>query len=126
MLKSLKTQVIQPDKIYVNLPYKSKRTGAEYIVPTFLSTYHNVQILRSDDHGPLTKLVPTLKAETDPETIIITVDNDKHYSQRMVSHLAWYSEQYDKAAWGMCGWSFMPFDPPRGWHVFVCLCFMLL
>jgi hypothetical protein len=37
-----------------------------------------VKVLRTEvDYGPLTKLVPALKAENDPETIIVTVDDDK-------------------------------------------------
>jgi hypothetical protein len=115
-LHSLEAQTIRPDKIYVNLPYKSKRTGEEYVVPSYLSENPNVEVLRSEiDYGPLTKLVPTLHKETDPDTIIITVDNDKVYNKKMVSHLAWYAEHNDHVAWGMCGWSFMFVDPPRGW-----------
>ncbi len=39
-----------------DLPYKSKRTGADCIVPSYLSRYEDVDVLRSEDDGPLTKL----------------------------------------------------------------------
>ncbi|CAB9531711.1 expressed unknown protein [Seminavis robusta] len=31
-----------------------------------------------EDYGPATKLIPTLEKETDPDTLIITVDDDKN------------------------------------------------
>ncbi|KAF6251797.1 methyltransferase domain-containing protein [Scenedesmus sp. NREL 46B-D3] len=39
------------------------------------------------DYGPATKLLPTLEVETDPETIIITVDDDTFYSPTTVIEL---------------------------------------
>jgi hypothetical protein len=56
VLDSLARQTVRPNKIYINLPYKSKRTGAEYVVPSYLSRYEDVEVLRSEDYGPLTKL----------------------------------------------------------------------
>jgi hypothetical protein len=126
VLDSLARQTVRPNKIYINLPYKSKRTGAEYAVPSYLSRYEDVEVLRSEDYGPLTKLYPTLLKETDPDTIIITVDNDKIYNKNMVSHLVWYAEHDDTVAWGMCGWSFMFVQPPRGCGVSQLHCLILV
>lgn len=68
---------------------------------------NRVSIIKSNrDYGPLTKLFPTLIAETDPETLIITVDDDKCYHKDTVKHIAWYSMQEDNVAWGDCGWGF--------------------
>lgn len=39
------------------------------------------------DFGPATKLLPTLEVETDPETIIITIDDDTYYSTTTVAEL---------------------------------------
>uniref|UniRef100_A0A383VJC2 Methyltransferase domain-containing protein n=1 Tax=Tetradesmus obliquus TaxID=3088 RepID=A0A383VJC2_TETOB len=39
------------------------------------------------DFGPASKLLPTLEVETDPETIIITVDDDTFYSPTTVIEL---------------------------------------
>ncbi len=50
-LDSLERQTVRPNKIYINLPYKSKRTGAEYVVPSYLSRYEDVEVLRSEDDG---------------------------------------------------------------------------
>jgi hypothetical protein len=44
-----------------------------------------IEVLRSEvDYGPLTKIVPTLYKETDPETIVITVDDDKIYKPQTI------------------------------------------
>ncbi len=51
VLDSLARQTVRPNKIYINLPYKSKRTGAEYVVPSYLSRYEDVEVLRSEDYS---------------------------------------------------------------------------
>ncbi len=37
-------------------PYKSKLTGAEYVVTSYLSRYEDVEVLRSEDCGTLTNV----------------------------------------------------------------------
>ncbi len=51
MLDSLACQTVRANKIYINLPYKSKRTGAEYVVPSYLSRYEDVEVMRREDCG---------------------------------------------------------------------------
>jgi hypothetical protein len=52
-----------------------------------------VTVIRSArDYGPVTKLVPALHRELDPDTLIITVDDDKVYHKDLVRHLAWHAE----------------------------------
>ncbi len=36
------------------------------------------------------------------------------YHPHVVEHLAWHSEQYPEAAWGICGWAFMWVPEPQG------------
>lgn len=78
VLYSISNQTVQPDVIYVNLPVRNRRNGQPYIVPDWLETFPKVQVLRPEtDYGPLTKLFPALEAENDPDTIIVTFDDDK-------------------------------------------------
>ena len=78
VLMSLSNQTVKPAAIYVNLPQKNRRTGAPYVIPDWLRKFPNVQILQpATDYGPMTKLYPALEKETDPETVIISVDDDK-------------------------------------------------
>ncbi len=126
VLGSISNQTLLPHAIYVNLPKKNRRTGAPYVIPEWLREYPRVQILEpSTDYGPLTKLYPALEHETDPNTIIVSVDDDKViplftaadckvYSPHMLRHLVWHAESYPEAAWGICGWAFMWVPPPTG------------
>lgn len=115
VLMSLSNQTIQPAAIYVNLPKKNRRTGAPYVIPDWLPRFPNVYILQPDtDYGPMTKLYPSLEKETDPETIIISVDDDKVYAPKVLEHLMYHAETYPDAVWGICGWGFMWVPEPQG------------
>ena len=115
MLESLGNQTLLPDAIYLNVPYTNKRTGEAYVIPTFLDNWPRLIINRFEtDYGSLSKLVPVLTKETDPDTIIITVDDDRLYKPQTISYLAWHSEHDSNIAWGLSGWSFMWYDLPRG------------
>jgi hypothetical protein len=115
VLYGLGNQTFTPDQIYINVPITNNRTGEKYHIPEFLHKWPNVKLLRPEvDFGPLTKLLPTLVAEHDPNTIIITVDDDKVYPPDALRHLVWYSEQEPSAAWGIGGWAFMFVPEPQG------------
>jgi hypothetical protein len=89
-LNSLLAQSVRPDAIVLAVPEISRRTGKPYgpvKVPT------GVTVLRTKvDYGPLTKLLPALKAEEDPDTIVISVDDDKVYHKDLVRQLTWHAE----------------------------------
>lgn len=86
-LQSLLTQSLRADVIYLALPEKSRRTGESYgnfTVP------EGITILRSkQDYGPLTKLLPAVMAESEPDAVIITLDDDKVYPPDLIRTLAW-------------------------------------
>ena len=42
---------------------------------------------RCPDMGPITKFVPTLTSEVDPETLIVVVDDDTAYPPEMVQRM---------------------------------------
>lgn len=79
-------QTRRPDEIHLNLPWKFLRTGEEYVLPDFLARY-GVQVFRTEDVGPATKLVPTLARLEDPETWILTVDDDVRHLPKAVELL---------------------------------------
>ncbi len=88
VLDSILRQSIKPTRIYVNVPYRFKRNNAEYVIPDWLKNYPNIIINRTKDYGPGTKLIATLEKEHDPNTIIITVDDDKYYPRHAIRDLA--------------------------------------
>jgi len=117
-IDSLLAQTLIPDAIYLNLPRgRNKRTNQSYEVLPYLNELSEksggvFQIIRCEDVGPLTKLVPTLDVETDPQTIVITVDSDKVYPPPVIATLAWRSYWDPRAAFGVCGWGFYWQPPP--------------
>jgi hypothetical protein len=42
----------------------------------------------NNNRGPASKLIPVLEIETDPETVIITIDDDVQYPIQFVEELA--------------------------------------
>ena len=93
-LQSLLAQSVKADAIYLALPERSSRTQELYgvfDVPEGITILHAAQ-----DYGPLTKLLPALLAENDPDTIVITLDDDKLYHEDVVKYLVWHAEhKYD-------------------------------
>jgi hypothetical protein len=77
-----------PDAIYVNIPERFRRTGEPYDIPAWLMKKPRVQIVRfPEDHGPISKLLPTLILESDPDTMIVICDDDTAYDPEWVSSL---------------------------------------
>jgi hypothetical protein len=69
------------DAFYLNIPYVSSRGKNYDLCDDFLSIFppslkRKIIINRCQDVGPITKLLPTLYAEKDPRTIIVTLDDD--------------------------------------------------
>lgn len=119
-IQSILDQDPPPDKVYLNVPQgENKRTGQVYTVPEDIKRIPGLTLLRDIvDIGPLTKLYPALEVETAPDTIVITVDDDKLYPPYLLRVLAWHLEHSTKTAVGCCGWSIM-WTPEYWWHVTV-------
>lgn len=113
VLQTLRAQSVPPDVIHINIPDTNRRTGQAYHIPSWLNNYSGVQLNRGLDYGPITKLLPAIAAEPDPDTLIITVDDDKVYPSIMIETLLKHVQRDPSVAWGICGWAFMPFFPPR-------------
>ncbi len=105
-IKSLESQTFIPDAIYFNLPYKSIREGKEY--PDFVvpDTFLNVIVNRCEDIGPLTKLLPTLEMELDPNCLIITLDDDIIYKDYVFEKLVKAMGSSKKTVYSFGGWRY--------------------
>lgn len=103
------------DVLYINIPYKSRK-GAQYPDPEdfddrFDPNKYKTKIVvnRCKDHGPLTKLAPTLSLETNPETRILTFDDDLYIGPDVVSIHKQKLKEYPNACLcfsGVCAGSF--------------------
>lgn len=114
----LRGQTKLPDKIYVNLPTYSVREGRAYSIPENLHQYiesldnaqRSIVVLNvvKNDYGPATKLLPTLLEETDPSTIIVTVDDDVFYPDFYLEDLYKAATRYPDKAVGYVGYRVNP------------------
>lgn len=101
-LLSLHRQTYKPDAIYLGLPGKSRRLGIPYPRPNkkILSL---ATVVRTKDYGPITKLAGALFSEDDPDTIIISFDDDMIYPDTMIERLVAHHQNYPNSAIGSSG-----------------------
>ena len=55
------------------------------------------------DYGPICKLIPGVLHETDPDTLILIVDDDQIYSERLVQELSTHAKNFPNAAISFAG-----------------------
>lgn len=102
IIRYLLEQTYPIDRIYLNIPYWSKREQKEYPLPECPHS-DRLTILRCEDYGPITKLYPTLQEEKDPQTLIITLDDDTDYSPDRIQTLVHWAQRFPEAAIGGTG-----------------------
>lgn len=89
VIKSLCEQEDNDYEVHFNIPKIYTITNTPYIIPEWLNNlklkYKHLKIFRTIDYGPPTKFYPTLKRVKDSETILLVVDDDLVYHQKMVS-----------------------------------------
>lgn len=89
----LMLQSLQPDIIYVCIPNHSVRLDRPYVIPA-LNIPPHVRILRTPDYGPATKLFGCIPYESDPNTMIITLDDDQQYAPDVIKILVAYAHAF--------------------------------
>lgn len=85
--KSIMAQSIKPDVIYLTLPKISRRLKCPYSPMPDLIQQACIIIEPETDFGPITKLYGALASESDPETIIISCDDDIIYPPQLFETL---------------------------------------
>lgn len=106
-LKTLLEQTGVEYKIHFNIPYTYKLTGEALIIPSWLEDYQkqypHLEIYRTEDLGPITKIIPTLERLDDPEDLIILADDDLFYMDGMITAHLSARDKYPDAAIGFAG-----------------------
>jgi len=104
-LNSLLGQTRPADALYLNLPHWSIREKRAYRIPSALAADGRIVVNRiAADLGPITKLVPVLRLETDPRTLIVTVDDDAVYPPDLLATLIRFHRLLPAAALGLRGY----------------------
>jgi hypothetical protein len=88
-LQSILTQPLLPDSIQINLPRVFRRYNTSFAPIEQYSVLQHplIRIHQCDDFGPATKLIPTLETETDPNTLIIIIDDDIVYPAHFITSM---------------------------------------
>lgn len=98
---TLKEQTHQLDCIYLTIPHKMSRLNKEYPpLPDDLAALCTV-VRTEVDYGPLTKIVGALTMEADPDTVIISCDDDVSFASDHVEVLLKHHATHPKSA--ICG-----------------------
>jgi hypothetical protein len=101
-LLTLHKQTYKLDAIYLGLPDVSRRLGTKY-PPLPDETKKLCTAVSCVDMGPITKIAGALLMEQDPNTVIITFDNDMVYPETMVENLVKRHNEYPDSAVGSAG-----------------------
>lgn len=107
-IKYILRQSMPLDILYLHIPIKTLK-NKEYTIPSdFLddiSGFRTKVIINrcNIDYGPITKLAPVLDIEKDPDTYIITFDDDIIVHKDVIKHLRDRIQKYERACVGFSG-----------------------
>jgi len=109
ILESIGKQTIKPDKILMFLPYHYKRFNTGIEIPPFINDF-DITIIRTEDYGPITKLIPILTLDIlwDDNDIIVSFDDDTEYPVDWLERLVVAAEEDKNTAFGYRGKAFSP------------------
>lgn len=88
-IKSIQAGTMKPDAMYVNIPsryIRFKQSLDSRLKPKLLELGVIVNEIEHD-RACLNKILPILKHETDPETLVVTLDDDMVYTPRFIEGL---------------------------------------
>jgi hypothetical protein len=102
-LKSLLRQTVRPKAIRLNVPATSRREGTAYRVPEWLRRLRSITIVRVDDYGPATKLIPALQ-DSPADQRLLVVDDDRIYQPYLIEQMMRNAGQHPDVAITSSGW----------------------
>lgn len=97
-LASIRRQTLRPDAVYLWLPDDKFGVDLDGL------QFDEVEVRRTPELGPATKILPTLSVERDPETLIVPLDDDVEYPARLLEKLVAASTLLPDHAIGFTGW----------------------
>lgn len=102
-LASLMWQTRRPRRIRLHLPHYSVRDDCVYELPKAFEQLKSVEIVRCEDYGPATKLIPALR-DLPPDQPILVVDDDMIYPDDMVETFHQRARSRPEFAHTYSGW----------------------
>jgi hypothetical protein len=93
-IESIQNNTIKPHIIYINMRKYITRLNAEFnagfrkiLLDLNINSPIQIIINESEDYGSLTKIIPIITAETDPDALVIIIDDDIIYSKIFIEGL---------------------------------------
>lgn len=106
LIRSLKWQWYQPDQIIIAIPPFAPRTRQKFEIPEYIAKDPAIKLVELPiDFGPVSKVAAALYAETDPDTCIITVDDDNQPREYFFQKLATWAAVFPTSVVGESGWN---------------------
>jgi hypothetical protein len=104
-LKTILEQTGGEFEVHLNIPWAHRLQNI--VIPDWMDEwqeqYPHLKIFRCPDYGPITKILPTLERITDPEAILITVDDDLIYMDGIIPAHLEARARYPECAIGYAG-----------------------
>lgn len=109
VIDSILEQSLRPDAIHLNLP-EFYRNTTRYRFPRWLSgnSAMTINVLPEPDLGPAMKLIPALVTEPNPETILITIDDDVLFPTDAIRSFVDATQEEPNTAFCSKGFRFEP------------------
>ena len=103
VIKSIFKHNPEIDKLYICLPYGKV---SQKHIPKNTS---KLQVIRCKDYGPITKILGVLDYEKDPNTLILTLDDDVIIKRNIVKLFKKKALKYPNSALSLSGWCYGSF-----------------
>lgn len=90
-------QTLKPDRIVLNLPKIFKRDNSQFEqIPSFITNNPRIQVNFTEDIGPATKILPTVKLVSNPGAFILSIDDDIYYPPGLLRAYVEAAESFDQ------------------------------
>lgn len=106
LIRSLKWQTYPPDAIIIGVPPFAPRVRQQYVVPDYIKNDPAITIVDLPiDYGPVSKVAAAILHEKDPDTCIITVDDDNQPREYFFKKLVTWASLFPTSVIGESGWN---------------------
>lgn len=102
-IRSIQKQTRPPDRIYLTIPRHCTRLNKDYsMLPEIIENQCTVLYI-DNDYGPITKLYGALMSESDPETLIVSCDDDCIFEPTHIEKLLIHHKTHPNSVIGSSG-----------------------
>lgn len=96
-INCMMNQTLKPTQIILNLPTVFKRDNTSFgQLPGFITANPRIKINFTEDIGPATKILPSIKVIANPEAFVLSVDDDIYYPPDLLKAYVEAAESFDQ------------------------------